>query len=143
MLKPMLINSGILILVVLIHYEFLYQCSRSLPRITSRHRWRILMGGFGAIFAHLLEIWVFGIAYYFMDRSEGWGHLVGEFDGELLSSVYFSFTAFTTLGIGDITPVGNIRFLVGLESLAGFVLITWTASFLYLEMTRHWDHLEE
>ncbi|MEM1141337.1 MAG: ion channel [Pseudomonadota bacterium] len=144
MLKIMMVNGAILVLVILIHYEFLYQASRWMPALPMRHRGRILLGIFAAISAHLLEIWVFGIAYYLMDkRGTGWGQLVGEFDGELLSSVYFSFTAFTTLGIGDITPEGNIRFLVGLESLAGFVLITWTASFLYLEMTRHWDHLED
>jgi uncharacterized membrane protein len=53
--------------------------------------------------------------------------------------VYFSFTTYSTLGVGDIEPYGNIRFVTGLESLVGLVLITWTASFLYLEMTRYWD----
>jgi len=46
--------------------------------------------------------------------------------------VYFSYT------LGDIEPLGNIRFLAGIESLTGLVLITWTASFLYYEMQRYW-----
>ncbi|MGD8933935.1 MAG: two pore domain potassium channel family protein, partial [Gammaproteobacteria bacterium] len=29
--------------------------------------------------------------------------------------------------------------LVGMESLTGLLLITWTASFLYYEMQRYWD----
>ena len=57
----------------------------------------------------------------------------------LLDCVYFSFTTFTTLGFGDIEPIGDLRYLTGLEALTGLVLITWTASFLYLEMQRYWE----
>ena len=32
-----------------------------------------------------------------------------------------------------------LRYLTGLESLTGLVLITWSASFLYLEIIRYWD----
>jgi hypothetical protein len=46
---------------------------------------------------------------------------------------------YTSLGIGDIVPVGNLRFLAGLETLTGLVLITWTASFMYIEMQRFWE----
>ncbi|EEB77646.1 hypothetical protein GPB2148_582 [marine gamma proteobacterium HTCC2148] len=56
-----------------------------------------------------------------------------------MDCVYFSFTTYTTLGMGDIEPIGDLRYLTGLESLTGLVLITWSASFLYLEMTRYWD----
>ena len=88
--------------------------------------------------AHAAEVWIFGISYYLMNRSENWGLLKGNFDGSLLDCVYFSFTSYTTLGTGDIVPLGDLRFLSGLESLTGLVLITWSASFLYLEMTRYW-----
>jgi hypothetical protein len=55
-----------------------------------------------------------------------------------MDCVYFSFTTFTTLGFGDIAPMGDIRYLTGTESLTGLVLITWTASFLYVEMRKFW-----
>ena len=58
--------------------------------------------------------------------------------GSIMDSVYFSFTVFSTVGFGDIEPTGNLRFLTGIESLTGLVLITWSASFLYFEMQRHW-----
>ena len=35
-------------------------------------------------------------------------------------------------------PLGAIRFLAGTESLTGFLLITWSASFTCLEMQRFW-----
>ena len=134
-----LLNSLIVATVVLIHYEFLYRFSRIIPRLKIKHRFRIVVGLFGALIGHVLEIGVFAIAYYFLHRAEGWGYLAGNFDGSLNACVYYSFTAFTTLGVGDIEPFGRIRFLTGLEWLTGLVLITWTASFLYFEMERHWS----
>ena len=74
-----------------------------------------------------------------MHKTDGWGTLEGNFGGSLLDCVYFSFTTYTTLGFGDVVPHGDLRYLTGLESLTGLLLITWTASFLYLEMTRYWD----
>ena len=139
MLKIYLLNSAVIAIAVVIHYEFLYQFTMIMPRLRIRHRFRILLGVFASLTAHAIEVWLFALAYYAMDKSAQWGELQGDYDGSLHSSVYFSFTAFTTLGLGDITPSGNLRYLVGLESLTGFVLITWTASFLYLEMTRYWD----
>ena len=43
-----------------------------------------------------------------------------------------------TLGLGDLSPVGTVRLLAGTESLTGLLLITWSASFTYLEMSRMW-----
>lgn len=93
-----------------------------------------------AILAHAVEIWIFAFAYYFMSQIEDWGRLTGSFNGSLMDCAYFSFTVFTTLGFGDIQPNGHLRFTTGIESLTGLVLITWTASFLYFEMQRHWGN---
>jgi len=134
-----LVNMLVIATAVMIHYEFLYRITRIMPVLRIRHRFRIVLGVFIALTAHAVEVWLFGISYYVMNRAEGWGQLKGNFEGGLLDCVYFSFTTYTTLGFGDIEPYGNLRFLVGLESLTGLVLITWTASFLYLEMTRYWD----
>ena len=52
--------------------------------------------------------------------------------------IYFSFSTYTSLGYGDIVPVGDARILAGVEAITGLVLIAWTASFTYLEMSMHW-----
>jgi len=124
---------------VVLHYEFLYRLTQMMPRFNIRSRFRIVFGVIGALIAHSIEIWVFALAYYWMHGAENLGHLQGNHDGSLMSSAYFSFTTYTTLGLGDIEPLGDIRYLTGIESLTGLLLITWTASFLYLEMTRSWD----
>jgi Ion channel len=133
------VNVMVIAVVVVIHYEFLYRFTVVMPLLKVRHRFRIVFGVFGALAAHALEIWVFALSYFWMHHAQGWGHFEGNFKGTLLDCAYFSFTTFTTLGIGDVAPHGEVRYLVGLEALTGFVLITWTASFLYLEMTRYWD----
>lgn len=66
------------------------------------------------------------------------GHL-GSPEPDILNCAYFSFATYTTLGYGDISPVGALRFLAGLEALTGLVLITWTASFMYFEMRQYWS----
>lgn len=138
MVSVFLLNTIVVAIVVMIHYEFLYRITLSIPKMHVSHRYRIVVGVCGSLIAHSLEIWVFAIAYYYMNRTDGWGHLHGDFTGSLLDCVYFSFTVFSTLGFGDIQPSGDIRYLTGVESLTGLVLITWTASFLYFEMQRHW-----
>ena len=138
MLAVFLLNSLVVMLAVIVHYEFLYRVTVVMPKIRIRYRFRIVIGVFSALLAHAFEIWLFGLAYFYMHHTDGWGELKGNFDGALLDAVYFSFTTFTTLGFGDIEPHGNIRYLSGIEALTGLVLITWTASFLYYEMQRYW-----
>lgn len=51
---------------------------------------------------------------------------------------YFSIETYTSLGLGDIDPLGQLRLLTGIEALTGLLMISWTASFTYLEMSRYW-----
>ena len=139
MIPVIAVNLFVVGLAVLMHYEFLHRITLLLPKLKMRHRFRIVTGVFVALTAHAVEVWVFAIAFFLMHRTAGWGKLEGNFDGSLMDCAYFSFTTFSTLGTGDIAPHGDLRFLVGLEALTGFVLITWTASFLFLEMNRYWD----
>ncbi|GAB3105227.1 two pore domain potassium channel family protein [Aestuariicella hydrocarbonica] len=138
MLTDFLINSLVVTVAVLIHYEALYRITLYIPKMNIKHRYRIVVGVFGALIAHACEVWVFALAYYCMHRADGWGKLVGNFNGSFMDCVYFSFTVFSTVGFGDIEPEGSLRYLTGIESLTGLVLITWSASFLYFEMQRHW-----
>ncbi|PHS32705.1 MAG: ion transporter [Methylophaga sp.] len=138
MLYSILINAIVVAFCVLIHYEFLYQLAEKLPNYNIRPRYRVLSGVFVILIAHVIEIWLFALGYFLMINVEGLGTLAGNFDQSLLDCSYFSFTSFTTVGFGDIEPLGHIRFLTGFESLTGLVLITWSASFLFLEMQKYW-----
>ena len=138
MLSAIVINCIVVALVVLVHYEFLYRITLYIPKMRLKHRYRIVVGVFGSLIAHAIEIWIFALVYYWMHHSPRWGALTGQFDGSLMDCVYFSFTVFSTVGFGDIEPTGQLRFLTGIEALTGLVLITWSASFLFFEMQRYW-----
>lgn len=133
-----LINIVVVCLCVLIHYEFLFHLSARLKKLNIRSRFKIVVGVFGALVAHSIEVWIFALAYYLKFKSQLFGSFEGNFDGSILDCVYFSFTSFTTLGFGDVVPLGDLRFLTGIESLTGLVLITWSASYLFLEMQKYW-----
>lgn len=138
MLLITLINVLIITTAVIVHYECLMRLNLLMPRLNLWHRFTLVFGVLGALVAHAIEVWIFALGYYAMNASGSLGQLTGNYDGSLMDSVYFSFTTFTTIGFGDITPTGPLKFLTGLEGLTGLVLITWTASFLFLEMQRYW-----
>lgn len=135
-------------LAVLLHYEGVHWLARrfsgrDVNRTDDRRAMlKIICALFGL---HLLEIWMYGLAYWGLLRIPGAGDVHGA-NGiagasgidTLFDAVYLSATTYSTLGIGDLAPVGAIRMLSGMESLVGLLLITWSATFTYLEMSRLW-----
>ena len=138
MLLIIIINSFLVATAVLIHFEVLNLLSIIIPKFPIKRRLSILLGVFGALIAHVIEIWLFAFGFYFMVQTSKFGALKGAFNNSLLDCAHFSFTCYTSLGFGDIQPVGNLRFLSGLEALTGLVLIAWTASFMFIEMQKLW-----
>ena len=132
------INAFVSILAVVIHYEALRQLTYQLPNLAVKPQLRVALGVFGCLLTHLAEIWLFAITYYALLHFERFGNLQGNFDGSLADCAYFSMTAYTSLGIGDIEPFGLVRFISGMEALLGLLLITWSASFMFLEMQKYW-----
>jgi hypothetical protein len=133
------VTAGVVIACILLHYEAFAILQRVL---TSLHphvrRRRILLLMFGLLLLHIADVWLFGLGYYALIDAQSVSKLVGSQGGGLLDFVYFSAVVYTTLGLGDLVPTGAIRFLTGTEALTGFLLITWSASFTFLEMQRFW-----
>jgi len=131
------------IICVTLHYEGLRLLSDKLPVPKHHHRQRIILLILCLLLLHSLEIWVFGFGYFWLQHLQDYGAFVGADHLSLLDSVYFSATVFTTLGFGDIVPVGPVRFVTGVEAVAGLTFITWSASFTFLEMLKTWDDGEK
>jgi hypothetical protein len=124
---------------VLLHYEGLSLLSQWLSRRHESHRRRkVLYGIFGVLALHVAEIWIFGSVAWALLLVANTGSIAGAHPLGLLDAVYMSAATYTTVGFGDLAPVGPIRFLAGTMALTGLVLITWSASFTYLEMERFW-----
>ncbi len=134
-----IINIIVIAVAVGIHYESLYRLAVAMPNLPIRYRYRVIVGIIGAFIAHSVEIWLFAFIYLFLIRTGKFGGINGFENPDLMDCVYFSFVNYTTLGYGDITPFGLLRFTAGLEALTGLLLIAWTASFMYYEIRKSWE----
>lgn len=141
---PVVIATCLVVgLCTLLHFETLRLLVRVLMRKVRSFRLVMLGTVFSLVVLHLVEIVIFGLAIWFVLTSYGSqvGQLDGAYDDGLPDAIYFSFSVYTTVGFGDITPLGPIRLLCGVEALLGLVLITWSASFTFLIMQRRWGQM--
>lgn len=138
---PVVLLSGALLLVLstVLHYEVLRVLSFGLARLVVAARAKLLIVIFGAFFAHALEILLYGLGYFALAHGPGLGALGDAAHSALSNCLYFSAETYTSLGFGDIVPVGPLRLLAGVETLNGLLLIGWSASFTYLAMERFWN----
>jgi hypothetical protein len=136
-----IINTALIFATIILHYEALYQLSRKLPLIKKiAPSYKVLICVFTIFLAHVVEIWLFAFGYYFSSKLEGVGNIMGKISshGMILDYVYLSFVTYTTVGYGDLVAGGYLRYLTGVEALTGLILITWSASFLFIEMGKYW-----
>lgn len=127
-------------LAVVIHYEGLHALARHYTqRPPRRSRRAMLKIMFALVTLHIVEIWGFGLAYWALLKVPQVGSIHGEHGVDnVFDAVYLSATTFSTLGFGDLAPIGAIRLVSGMEAVVGLLLITWSASFTYFEMSRLW-----
>lgn len=146
LLVTVLTTCVIVFVCVLLHYEGLRALSRWITSDLLPPRGRIVTMIFGLIMLHAAEISVFAGGYFFLEEVTGYadflhfgyGTGLAEMPMTLFDHAYYSSVTYTTLGFGDIVPVGAIRFMTGTEAVTGLGLITWSASFVFLEMQRYW-----
>lgn len=129
----------IVILCVTVHYEGLKLLSDRLPKPRHHHRSRVIILILSLLLLHVIEIWIFAAGYYTFVQLGNFGELVGLSQNVFYDCVYFSASAFTTIGFGDIVPSGALRTMTGMEGIAGLTLITWSASYTFIEMLKTWE----
>jgi hypothetical protein len=129
----------VVVLCVYVHYEGLVWMSRGLDRLKMRGRPLMLILILGVLVLHSIEIGIFAAGFFLLLQNPIFGELVGLAEPSYWNCVYFSTVSYTTLGFGEIVPTDDIRFLTGMESLVGLVLIAWSASYTYIEMQRRWE----
>ena len=135
-----LVTAIIVIACVSLHYEGLRLLSARLPTPKHYHRRRIIFLILSLLFMHIIEIWLFGGAYFVLLQSGDFGILEGATDATLFDCIYYSASVYTTVGFGDIYPVGAIRAMTGTEGITGLMMITWSASFTLLDMLKTWNN---
>jgi hypothetical protein len=138
LLLPLLVSMVLVLTVVLIHYEVLRFTSLLLPRLTMPPRPRILLVLLAAFFAHAVEVLLYATAYFLLSNQLGIGRLSGVLEFHFVDYLYFSTSTYTTLGYGDVYPLGGLRLMASFESIVGLMMIGWSASFTYLTMEKFW-----
>lgn len=135
-----LVISGVVVTIcVVLHYEALRFLSHTVGAHVHK-RIGVLVVMLGLLVAHVLEIIIFALGYIMMQYGTGLGHISGMDGGNLFDFIYYSSVVYTTVGFGDLLPVGAIRILTAAEGLTGLAMITWSASFTFLAMQRFWPH---
>ena len=134
-----LLTAIVVVICVLLHYEGLRLLTDRLPTPKHNERSRIILLILALLFLHVVEIWIFGIAYFGLLQLDGYGQLMGAEPGEIVDCVYFSAAVFSTVGFGDLYPVGAIRVMTGTEGVTGLTMITWSASYTFVEMHKTWE----
>ena len=139
MLAAILLSLVLTSLTAFVHYEALSRLNDALPRIrVVARRAKVLVAVAGAFCSHASHIALFASAYYLLRDRFGLGIFGGQFQDVFSAYLYFSAETYTSLGLGDIFPLGPLRMLAGVEALTGLLMISWSASFTYLEMSRFW-----
>jgi hypothetical protein len=114
-----------------VHYATMTSLQNLLARLNFSRAAKSQLALLGLSTAHLIEAAMYASGFHFGERM-GLGSFAGAETSDAMSVFYFSLVNFTSLGLGDIYPTGHLRFLAGLESLNGFLLISCSAAMLYL-----------
>ncbi len=146
MLMGMAFGVVLVGLTILVHYEALRLISGFLlPRLTMvRPRGRIVFVMFGVFAAHTVEVYIYAVGFWLMELSGAGagGAVLAHYDGsqirDFISLLYFSSVTYTSLGFGDIVPLGGAQLVSGIEALNGLLMIGWSASYTYLCMEKLW-----
>ncbi len=101
------------------------------PHIGEQKHRGILTAFLGLLIVHTVEIIGYAGAYKLIIDAGWWGSLSGDFDGSFYDLIYFSGINFATLGYAQVTTSGAIRMIAMMQALGGFMVITWSATFIY------------
>ena len=133
-----LVTSIVVLASAFVHYEGLRFLTDRVPAPKQENRRRVLLMILLLLCLHVIQIWIFGLTYLWLIGLGDYGGLGGVDSAGLVDSIYFSAMVYTTIGFGDLYPTGPLRLMVGMEGITGLTMITWSASYTFIEMGKDW-----
>jgi voltage-gated potassium channel Kch len=131
MFRQLLEGALLIVLTVAIHGSVLgWSIGRLRLNVAGRRTffadtWLLSRLAMWAVLAHLLEITVWGLYYYWRDILP-----------DVETSVYFSAVTYATIGYGDVVPPPDWRLLAGMEGLVGILMCGWSGGFFFATVAR-------
>lgn len=108
---------------------------RLISRVIERFDWggnlSVLVAFWGLGILHLTEIGFGALVYYWAVGDWNLGTIEKGFGKSWEGLLYFSGISFTSLGYTQQNTMGAVRLIVMMQALMGFMLITWSATFVY------------
>ncbi|EAR51350.1 hypothetical protein OG2516_15339 [Oceanicola granulosus HTCC2516] len=134
------LGIGVLLVVLLgvFHHLGLLVVRALNPGADTLPKAAILVVFISLLVLHVVEILGFAVAYRLLLDWGALGTLTAEFSGSWEGLIYFSGVNFATLGYTQIQTEGPIRMVNMMQSLGGFMVLTWSATFLYSTSERAW-----
>lgn len=136
MLTALILGLLLSVLVAEIHFESFNLISKMFSGISMRLR--MLLVFFSILVTHVAEIIMYALVIYLLQNQLGFGGFTKEFEPTIINYVYYSAVSYTTVGISSFNATGPLKIIGSLESLTGFMLITWSASFAYSSFGSFW-----
>lgn len=137
------VSFGLISFCVAVFYEIMAHVWVLLTKLEGHPRTQIFVTVMSSFLAHTIAVWAFGLAYYGLSHWFNFGQLEGKIDHEVLDYIYFSVVSYSSLGLGDVYPVGGLQLLVGVEAITGLILIGWTITYTFIVTERYLAHKRE
>lgn len=135
MLWQIMIAFGALLTAGSLHFLILgkshrYLTQRKLPDLLG-----FLLMLVAATIGQIIAAGIFAAAFWFSSEAKLGGFQMTE-QGGWMEIYYFSLVNLTTLGLGDIIPLGHLKLLAAIEAMTGFLLISCSASHIFMMMQK-------
>lgn len=116
----------------LTHYYVLYGLQRYYVKCDCcLSVWQAMLALLIIFAVHIVESFYFTGIYWAAHQLLELGEFTKAFKPIFRDYVYHSLVTMTTLGLSEFNPEGHIKFITAMQSLLGFMMLTWSATFYY------------
>ncbi len=131
MLMTIALSLGMIFACFSVHYEALSLLTRVTAHAASRARLVLALAMAGLVAVHIAEIALFGVAFFASVKVFHLGSFVETRSMSLMDYFYYAAETYSSLGYGDIYPLGDVRLLASVTPVVGILLLGWSSGFLF------------
>ncbi len=125
------LSLATLLASVAAHYEVLAVLARLTAGRPGSRRISLFVAITGLLAVHMCEIALFAAAFYIGARVLALGSFVSARTMAPMDYFYYAAETYSSLGYGDIYPLGTIRLLASITPVIGLLLMGWSSAFLF------------